>query len=418
MEVKNKSLSQFNRHVLTLMTGTTIAQAIPIAISPVLTRIYSPEDFGLLALFVAITATLSSVINGKYELAIMIPEKDDDAIHVAALGVLIALFLSFLLLFFVVFFSAYFVRVLANDDIAPWLYLVPLVVLLNGIYNTLIYLNNRKMLYGSLAKSNIYRSVANAGLQLLFGFFKFGGAGLILGQFISLMLGVLSLIKNVIVGYAYKGVVRTQLWVVAKKYSSFPKYTVFATLANTLSQNIISMLIPILYDIKTLGFYSLVQRVLGVPSSLVGEAVGQVFHREVAEERRETGRGVISFNSTIKKLLVVGIPGFLFLYFIVIDLFVFVFGEKWQLAGEYAQLLIPLFFMRFIVSSVSVMNTVFLKNKNGLYFQFSLLIMSLLVLYISNFIGLTDKEFLSLLNFILSVVYMIFGIYLNRLKYG
>ena len=418
MDVKNKGVSQFNRHVLTLMTGTTIAQAIPIAISPVLTRIYSPEDFGLLALFVAITATLSSVVNGKYELAIMIPEEDDDAIHIAAFGMLIALFLSFGLLFFVVFFNAYFAHVLGNDDIAPWLYLVPLVVLLNGIYNTLIYLNNRKKLYRSLAKSNIYRSVANAGLQLLFGFLRFGGAGLILGQFVSLLFGVLSLIKNVMVGYTYKGLFSIKLWIVAKRYSSFPKYTAFATLANTLSQNIISMLIPILYDIKTLGFYSLVQRVLGMPSSLIGEAVGQVFHREVAEERRETGSGVVSFNSTIKKLLVVGVPGFLIFYFIVVDLFVFVFGEKWRLAGEYAQLLIPLFFMRFIVSSVSVMNTVFMRNKNGLYFQCSLLIMSLLVLYVSDFIGLTDKEFLGLLNLVLSMVYVLFGFYLNRLKHG
>jgi len=47
---KLKLKSEFAKNVLTLMTGTTIAQAIPIAISPILTRIYTPEDFGVFAL--------------------------------------------------------------------------------------------------------------------------------------------------------------------------------------------------------------------------------------------------------------------------------------------------------------------------------------------------------------------------------
>ena len=68
------------------MTGTSLAQAIPIIISPILTRIYTPEDFGLLALFLSITNIIGSVANGRYELAIMLPKEDEDAINIAALG--------------------------------------------------------------------------------------------------------------------------------------------------------------------------------------------------------------------------------------------------------------------------------------------------------------------------------------------
>ena len=87
------------------MTGTTIAQAIPIAISPILTRIYSPEDFGILALFMAIVMIFGSISNGRYELAIMLPKKDQDAINIFALGLIITLSISILLLIIVILFN-------------------------------------------------------------------------------------------------------------------------------------------------------------------------------------------------------------------------------------------------------------------------------------------------------------------------
>ena len=86
---KLKPKSEFTRNVLTLMTGTTIAQAIPIVISPILTRIYTPEDFGLFALFIAITSVFGSIATGRYELAIMLPNKDENAINILALGLII-----------------------------------------------------------------------------------------------------------------------------------------------------------------------------------------------------------------------------------------------------------------------------------------------------------------------------------------
>ena len=103
-----KPKSEFNRNILTLMTGTTIAQAIPIAISPILTRIYTPEDFGIFAIFLAITLIIGGIANGRYELAIMIPKKDEDAINIFALGFIITTSISLLLLVLVLIFQTYF----------------------------------------------------------------------------------------------------------------------------------------------------------------------------------------------------------------------------------------------------------------------------------------------------------------------
>ena len=125
---KIKLSTEFSRNVLTLMMGTTIAQAIPIAISPVLTRIYTPSDFGLFALFNSLIAVFGVIASGRYELAIMLPKKDEDAINIASLGILISTFFSVFLFFIILFFNDSICSLLNNTDIKPWLYFIPLVV--------------------------------------------------------------------------------------------------------------------------------------------------------------------------------------------------------------------------------------------------------------------------------------------------
>ena len=167
-----KPKSEFSRNVLTLMTGTTIAQAIPIGISPILTRIYSPEDFGIFALFLAITNIIGSVANGRYELAIMLPKKDEDAINTAALGFSISSILSLLILILVIIFKDFFVYLIGNEEIGLWLYFVPITVFLLGLWNVLNYYNNRKENYKDLRNAHIIRSIVLASSHLIIGFLK------------------------------------------------------------------------------------------------------------------------------------------------------------------------------------------------------------------------------------------------------
>ncbi|MBF4218060.1 lipopolysaccharide biosynthesis protein, partial [Vibrio anguillarum] len=125
----NKS---FSKNVLTLMTGTGIAQAIPIAIIPILTRMFSPEDFGLLALYAACVSILGVVATGRYEIAIMLPKDDEDARLLLQLSMLVALFFSLLISIPISIWNAQIARFLGNEDIAVWLYLVPVSVLFTG----------------------------------------------------------------------------------------------------------------------------------------------------------------------------------------------------------------------------------------------------------------------------------------------
>mgnify|MGYP005990548957 FL=1 len=139
-----KKIFEFNKNVLTLLSGTTIAQALPVAISPILTRMYAPEDFGLFAIFIAITAIFGSTVNARYDLAIMLPKKDEDAINLFALGFVITTIISFCIFILILIFNKNLVYYLGNKEIGIWLYFLPLTIFLTSIWNILSNFNSRK----------------------------------------------------------------------------------------------------------------------------------------------------------------------------------------------------------------------------------------------------------------------------------
>jgi O-antigen/teichoic acid export membrane protein len=357
------------------MTGTTIAQAIPIAISPILTRIYTPDDFGILALFLAIISILGSVATGRYEVSIMLPEKDDDAINIFALGLIITSFLTLVLLIIVILFYDSIINYLGNKDIGGWLYFVPVAVFLIGFFNVLNYYNTRKKYYRDISNSKITKAVIMALVQLLGGFIKQGASGLITGQILSQVFANWQLFKNIIKNKILLSKISIRnIWIQCKKYRDFPKFSIWSGLANTSSIHLTNILVSAFFSLTTLGFYSLVQKILGMPSALIGTSIGQVFFQKATEEKLKTGRATLVFINILKKVTLIGLVSFGLLYFIVEDLFAFAFGESWRIAGTYAQILIPLFFMRFISSTVSSIYDIFDGLKIELIWQITLLI--------------------------------------------
>jgi O-antigen/teichoic acid export membrane protein len=398
------------------MTGNTIAQAIPIAISPILTRLYIPEDFGVFALFVAITSIFGSIANGRYELAIMLPRKDEDAINILALGFIINVFISVCLLMIVLIFHDYILSLLNNKDISPWLYLVPISVFLMGCFNLLNYYNNRKKYYKDLAKANVLKSIGSATIQVLLGFLKAGAIGLINGQIFAQIISNTKLFLNIKKDNLFQFIKKKRIITLAKRYKDFPKFSMWAILANTLSVQFVNILISVFYNISTLGFYSLVQRVLAMPAALIGNSIGRVFFQEAAKEKHETGKVIKTFNNTVKKLLIIGIPLFGILFFIVEDLFIFVFGEDWRIAGEYAKILIPLFFIRFIVSTLTLVPIIYEKLRVDLYFQLGLISLYIGLFIINEILQNNFIELLYIFNYIIGSYYLIYLYILNRMK--
>ena len=150
---KLKPKSEFSRNVFTLMTGTTLSQAIPIAISPILTRIYSPEEFGIFALYMAFISIGAAIVTGKYEMAVLLPKKNENAKYLIVISIFFTLVFS--ILFYIIYFSFFkqINNILNIDNCFNDFYLVPVGIFLFAFYNILLQWMNRQKEYKLMTKN-------------------------------------------------------------------------------------------------------------------------------------------------------------------------------------------------------------------------------------------------------------------------
>ena len=367
--------SRYARDVVTLMTGTSLAQAIPIAISPILTRLYSPEEFGRFALYMAVAMIASVLVTGRYELAILLPRQDRDALHIAALAIAISVAISGVLLAIVIFAAHPIASQLGDAALVPWLYWVPASTLLLGVYQSLNYWSNRKAQYKRLAISRTALSASVALAQLGSGYAGSGAVGLVGGQLAGQALATSVLAR--LVWREDCAVVRTlsvpRSLALAKKYINFPKYLIAAHGFNTASGQMPVLLLSVLFNTTAAGFFTLTQRVMAAPMSLVAGALGDVFRQEASQAYIHRGNCKAIYEKTFKRLLSISIVPFAIFFLVSSELFAWVFGEQWRVAGEYAQILTPMAFLQFITSPLSSMFMIAEKQRLDLLWQVFLL---------------------------------------------
>ena len=406
---KFKPKSEFSRNVLTLMTGATIAQAIPIAISPILTRIYTPEDFGVLALFVAITAILGSIVNGRYELAIMLPKKDEDAINIFALGFIITCFISLILLILVLVFNDYFTKLLGNEEISFWLYFVPIAVFFTGIWNILNYFNNRKKQYKDIAKATIIKSILTAIVQLSVGFIKSGVTGLISGQIVSQLFANTKLFSNIIKDkLLLSRISKVKIIALAKRYKDFPRFSMPGALSNTVSSQLPSLFIPKIFTLTISGNFFLANKIVNLPASLISGSVSQVLLQNLTENKNKKLESLPLLINTLKKLIFIALPITIMGYILSPYIFPFLFGENWVISGEIAQYLFLIFFVHFSISPLSASFVPAMELKKGALWQYLYCSTSIIFYSIVMYIDLDLDSFLIFLIIHEYILYLIF----------
>lgn len=424
MFVRKFKENDFAKNILTLLTGTTAAQIIPFALSPVLTRLYSPDDFGILALFFSICSILSVIAAGRYELSIVIPKKDEEAVNIVALSIFVSvIFALFLQIVFVVFNSE-ISSFLANKSISFWLYFVPLVVFMMSLYNILRYFSIRIKDFKSVAVTRAVKSSAGAFIKLALGFIGFTSGGLVTGEIISQFFGNTSLVRNV---YRRKelfsGVSRGRMAEEAKKYSDFPKFSLPGALSNSLSLNLNSFFLTSLFSLAILGQYALVNKAVNVPLTLLGSSVSDAYFQRAARERSETGTAKNAFIQSAKYLSFIAVPVFFTLFFFGEELFAFVFGESWRTAGNYAKILSVLVAVRLVAAPLSVTMSTFEKQKISLMLTLLQLVLIVAVFVVSNIFSFEMKEFLMLYTALMASYYLLmlvvcFNIAVKGRKYG
>ena len=358
--VINHSLkSRFARNVLTLMTGTTLAQVVGILVAPILTRLYLPSDYGVSALFGAILSIFGVVMCWRYELSIVLPEKDEEAASLLVLSIIIACSMSVLSLGAVVFLRHPVAMLLGAPNLAPWLWLLPIGLLAAGVFQALNYWCTRKKQFTRLAGRQFTQSFIGAGAQVSAGaFLNVGSGGLIGGSILGQIVATGHLGWQVLKEYGSQiksCVSKSRLVTQANRYSKFPRFSIMTALLNTASLQLPGLLFSLFFGPTVLGHYHLGHRIFSAPMGIVREAVAQAFYPRAAECYNAGGDLRTLIRRSYLYLGTIVIVPFLILFSIGPWIFGLVFGSKWIMAGYYLRYILPWLTLMFIISpSVNV----------------------------------------------------------------
>jgi len=320
-------------NVFVLMAGTLLSQLLPFLISPILTRLYTPEEFGTFGLYFSISMIISVFITGRYEMAIILPKSDNASANVVGLSLLITVVVS-AAVFLITIFLKHSIAILFNSDrIENILFLLPLTMLAIGSYQTFNYWNNRKEHYKRLAVSSVARSVSSSAASVAFGFTSFKAFGLIVGDTIGQLIASFFLFirtwrndKTIFKGITKKGM-REQ----ALRYQHFPKFNVASGLSEKLSGHIPVLMLSGFFGEAITGLFSLSQRIVAAPGAIIARAVGDVFRKQATVEYQVNGNCIALFNKTFRQLTFLGFMPFSVFSFLRLNYFHFclVKSGKW-----------------------------------------------------------------------------------------
>jgi len=378
----------FLSNVFTLMTGTVLSQVIMVITTPIITRLYNPDDFGMLALYTSVTGIFTVVASWRYDQAIMLPKEDKQAINILALSISITFTMAFIILLVMAFARNFIANLLDSEKLSFWLWFSPLGVLFGGLYQSLNYWSTRKKSFRFNAVSRISQSIATAGITIAIAvLFKPTAGGLIVGFIFGTSIGILVLFIQIWRDGQLKlfgNVNKSDMWSNAVEYKKFPYFDSWSGLLNSVSLQVPVFLFSRFFTQEVVGFYSLANRILLLPSTIIGQSVRQVSFQRSAELYASSMPIKRSFLRSTYGLIVVSILPFSIILLFGKPIFSLVFGADWATAGLYAQILSFWFFSKFITPPASVLWIVFRKQDKIIIwdgFLFILRILSILIGY-------------------------------------
>jgi O-antigen/teichoic acid export membrane protein len=343
------------RQTAVVAGSAALAQGITFLAAPVLTRIYSPADFGLFGTYAAIVA-LGAVASGlRYDLAIALPRREAGAANVAALAALAAIVLPAIMLAVLALLPLVCDCGLSGSALAPYLWVLPLGIAAAGLYQVAAYWALRQHAFRGIATSRICQSSSAAGLQLLLGWTGWGAAGLMAGTVLSHLVGMATLTATLRGGFRRNRprIRPRRMRMVARRYERFPKFLVLEGLAMVAGMQLPILLFAANFTATTVGQFVLAVQVAQAPLRLLGSAVGQVFIARAAPSQRSGQLDQLA-SDTLRVLARLGIAPLALFAIVATDAFSLVFGEQWGPAGTLAGWLTPVLIAEFLFLPLSV----------------------------------------------------------------
>jgi len=423
------SLSSIFKNMIILTSGTFIARIISVITVPIITRIYIPEDFGVLAVFTAVTSLIVPLGTFRYCMAIPLPRSNGIATNITMLSLYLLFALSLLTLFLFIFFSAVFFPLLGMDVLVPYWWLFPIFLMGAGVYEIFSFWVIREKAYKALAKTKVLQITIGHFVKIGLGLIGLKPIGLLLGHIITQAGGIISLLR---VFYQkikdnQKAVTLKRMKFVLRYYVDFPMYRMPSQFFLALAVKAPLLFFAWNYSAELTGQIGLAFTVLALPISLFGKTTGLAYYGEIAKIGKKDPVRIQNITiNLIKKLFIMSVLPFIILFLFGPWIFSIAFGDIWRDAGVFASILSFYLLAQFVYSPIG--NTIFNvlgRQSTVLALNVFRVLLILSVFLLAYILQLNATKTLYIFSAILSIYYY-FGLYvvmnvikksINKIKY-
>ena len=359
--------SNIAKNFFLLFSSSAIAQIIALLLAPFISRLFTPDNFGMIGYILSISGIFTAIGSLTYEKAIVLENDDKKAQDLQFLS-LCSLFIFSIILYFSI---SFYIKKFSNLESSYLLWIVP-IFFLNNFINIIFAVLNRDRQYKNIAMIQLLRRSGTAITQLTFGIIGYTAFGLIWGNIFGALFCVIYIFILSSVSFSKRKYKLEDIKYVAKKYINFPLYTAPQELINISFAQLPVIILANYYSITILGAYYFAVKIIQLPSVLLGNSIKKIFYKEAAFSRNKMDNlKELYFNLTAILFFISIIP-IIISFFFAPDIFSFVFGSDWLFAGKFARWMTLWFGVNFIMIPSRVLFLVFEKQK--LLFKIDLII--------------------------------------------
>lgn len=376
--------NRFIKDTAILTTGVGIAQILPIIAYPILSRLYTPDDFGLLAPITSIIAILGIIVTLKYENAILITNDERDCSILVLAILIVATIILAITEVAILIFAPTFSELLNDENLRKWLWVCPISAACVVLFNCFNEWSVRNGLFKTLAINKIINGFSLPAGKLSFAFPITRSFGLIIGDLVGhLITGISCYVRMIGKDKAkFAEISICDIKRLLRKYIDCPKYLLPGQLLNKVAYELPVFILMAKFSATSVGYYSMAVMVLALPTIVIGRSIGDTFRKKSSDIMRTKG----AYNKFYLKI--VGISfclsfvGFSILYFIAPTLFSVVLGNKWVTSGYFCQIMCPMLTISFVSQIVSSVYIISEKMKILLCWQLLYFISTIVGIYI------------------------------------
>ncbi len=382
------------------MSGTVLGQAVGFFLLPVISRLFTPADFGVFGSFNAVVNVVAAGVTLDYSQAIMLPKEKNDAMHLFFLSCLSTLFVTFLCLMATLVAHQSFMALVKAQNM--WILLLfVLTIMISGLNVSLQAWGVRAKAFKQTSVTQLIRSLSSSSMQVGLGFFKTGSIGLILSSVLADLIASLNLLIIFLNDFkiSIKKIDRIKLRQLAKEYRDFPIYSASQNVINALSSGLPVLLLTHFFGISIAGAYAFGVRLLTTPMGLITGAMRQVLFQKASETQHNGGSLIALYLKVTVGLFALGLLPTLILIIWAPEIFSFIFGIQWHNAGLYARWLI--LWMLFVFCNVpAILYARIIRIQRTVFFYDMILLVARTTVLVIGGLYLTASQSIALFSII------------------